>query len=290
MLLLFLNNNVLLATGDSLRLKIEQVARSIDGKVGVAMLHLNTKDTLTLHGTGHFPMQSVYKFPLAITVLNLVDQGKLSLEQKIHISKEDVHSYMWSPMGKKYPEGGVDLTLREVLQYTVSHSDNNACDILFRLLGGAGVVERYVHALGIKDIAIANTEEELHQEWDVQFANWATPVAMVRLLEISFRSEVLSKQSRDILWTWMVEASTGPKRIKAGLPAGTIVAHRPGTSGVSNGVMAATNDIGIVTLPDGKQVAVAVFVTNSKEPMPANEKVIAKITGLIYDHYRGAGQ
>ena len=81
-------------------------------------------------------MQSVYKYPLALAILNQVDKGIFSLEQKIHIKKEDLLPDTWSPLRKKYPDGNADITLDELLNITVSQSDNNGCDILFRLIGG----------------------------------------------------------------------------------------------------------------------------------------------------------
>ena len=140
-----------------LRNKIEQITKGKNAKVGVAVLDLKGKDTLTINGTGHFPMQSVFKFHLALAVLNQVDKGKFSLNQKIFVKKSELKPNWWSPLRDKYPNGDVNLPLSELLSFTVSQSDNNGCDILFKLLGGPKKVHDYIHSLGIKDVAILTT-------------------------------------------------------------------------------------------------------------------------------------
>jgi beta-lactamase class A/beta-lactamase class A VEB len=253
--------------------------------VELAIAGLEDNFSLTVNPNKRFPMQSVYKFPLALAVLDQVDKGKLSLERKIHVTKADLRADTWSPLRDAYPEG-VDISLSDLLGYTVSKSDNNGCDILFRLLGGTKNVESYIRSLGIKDIAIAATEEEMAQAWDVQFTNWSKPPAMLRLLTDSYRGKYLSKSSRDFLWKIMAETTTAPHRIKGLLPEGIIVAHKTGTSGTNDkGVTAATNDAGIVTLPNGKHFAIVVFVSNTTDNEKTRDGVIAQITKMVWDYY-----
>jgi hypothetical protein len=156
-------------------------------------------------------MQSVYKFPLALAVLHEVDRGKLSLQRQVRLTPRDLLPDTWSPLREKYPQGNVDVTLEEVLRYTVSLSDNNGCDVLLRLLGGTRAVDRYVRSLGVEGIAIAATEEEMHRGWDVQFTNWCQPVAMLSLLGGFYRQKHLSKASTATLWKMMVETPHRPQ-------------------------------------------------------------------------------
>lgn len=269
----------------SLRADLEQIVNSADARVGIALLHLENRDTLSIHGRQHFPMQSVYKFPLAMAVLSEVDKGKLSLDQKVHIHKEDMLPNTWSPMAKKYPQGNADVPLSELVMSTVSLSDNNTCDMLFRMLGGPKNIERYIHALGVKNIAIVATEEEMHRDWNVQFTNWCEPIAMVQLLDIFYKQKALSKVSTEYLWKWMVETPTGMHRLKERLPAGTVVAHKTGTDGPNaEGVIGAINDAGIITLPNGKHIALVVYISRTKDEKKA-EDTIARIARACYEYY-----
>ena len=135
-------------------------------------------------------------------------------------------------------------------------------------------------------MAIATTEEEMHGDWNVQFSNWSEPVAMVQLLQLVHEDEVLSPSSNDFLLKLMTETTTGPNRIKGLLPKDAKVAHKTGTSGPNEeGVTAAINDAGIVTLPNGKHYAIAVFMLNSKSDPKKLEAVIAAIAMHAWDHY-----
>ncbi len=208
------------------------------------------------------------------------------MSQSIHIEKKDLLPNTWSPLREKYPEGNVDIPLIEVIGYTVSQSDNNGCDILFRLLGGTKNVEDNIRSLGIADIAIAGTEEEMHSDWKVQFTNWCKPTTMVQLLELLYQKKTLSDTCNSCLWKFMVETTTGPNRLKGLLPIGTIIAHKTGSSGKNeSGLTAAVNDVGIIILPNGQHIAIAVFVSNTTKDDKISEKVIADISRATYDFY-----
>jgi beta-lactamase class A len=270
----------------SLRKQIEQLLAKKNARVGVSFSGIEKKDTLTINGSSHFPLQSVFKFPIALKVLHVVDQKKLSLDQKIYIRKSDLLPDTWSPLRDKYPDGNVKIPLAEIIRFMVSESDNNACDILLRLVGGAKTVNDYIHELGIKNIAIRYNEEEMHREWNVQFSNWTTPVATTRLLKLFYDGKILSAKSYDFLWKVMCETSTGKERIKGQLPTVTLVAHKTGTSGTNaQGITAAINDIGIVRLPNGNHFVISVYVSNSKENTQTNEKIISDISKLVWDYF-----
>ena len=93
----------------------------------------------------------------------------------------------------------------------------------------------------------------------------------------------LTPEHTQLLLGWLKDTPTGPHRIKEELPAGTIVMHKTGLSGSANGLTYATNDIGLITLPDGRRLAIAVFVTDSKADDPTRDAVIARIAKAAYD-------
>ena len=274
------------AQTENLRNQLESFIKTKKADIGVAILGIESGDTLTIGNEKHYPMQSVYKFHLALAVLNQVDKGKLSLSQKIFITHLDLLPNTWSPLREKYPEANVEIPLSEILSYTISQSDNNGCDILFRLVGGTKKVHKYIHKLGMKNVAIKGTEAEMHKDWQVQFTNWATPLSVVQLLHTFYSKNILSKTSFDFLWKAMVETKTGPKRIKGLLPEGTIVAHKTGYSGANKeGLTSAINDVGIVQLPNGQHFAIAVFVSNTKENLDTTEGIIAEITNKTWNYF-----
>lgn len=265
-----------------LRDRIEQISHAAQGRVGMSAAVIETGKSVSLNGNQHFPMLSVYKFPIAMAVLAQVDQGKLNLDQKIRVETSDI-----VPGSRILDENsqGVEFTLTELLKYMVSESDNTACDVLLRLIGEPKIVTQYLQGLGIDDIVVANTEKELGQDPAVQYRNDATPDATVVLLRAFHEGEGLSESSQALLRRWMTETTTGLERIKGLLPEGTVVAHKTGTSSTVNGVTAATNDVGFVTLPSGQHLAIAVFVSDSKASDVIREEVIAKVTKAAWDEW-----
>jgi beta-lactamase class A len=268
----------------ALEREIAAIVGRSDGKVGVAVRDLQGGARVMVNATDPFPMQSVYKFPVALAVMQRVDRRELSLGQVVHIERRYLLPDTWSPIRDAHPDSDVDLTLADLLRFVVSQSDNNGCDALFRLMGGTGVVDHSVRSLGIRGISIAATEEEMHRDWEVQFRNWAHPAALADLLARFDGAGVLSEASRAFLWKLMVDTTTGPTRLKGRLPPHVVVAHKTGTSGKNEqGISAAVNDIGILVLPSGRRIAVAVLVSGAKAADEASERVIADIARAVVD-------
>lgn len=274
------------ATGiDSLRKELQQIAAGFKGTIGFALKHTGNGDTLTLNGAGHYPMQSVFKFPLSMAVLHASEEGRFSTDEKYKLTKADLLPGTWSPIRDAYPKGA-ELSLKEIMEYTVSQSDNNGCDFMFRLLGGPRYVNDYIHSLGIKDMAIVATEEEMHRDWETQFTNWSTPFAMVQVFEKFYRGNVLTEANRDLLWQMLRETTTGPRRLKGRLPEGTVVGHKTGSSGTNDkGITAAVNDAGVIILPDGQALILAVFTGNTSEKSEVCEDAIAAMSKAAWDYY-----
>lgn len=273
---------------DLLKQTIQQLLVQKNAVVGVSIVGNHGKEECSINGDKHFPMQSVFKFHIALAILNEVDKGVLSLDQQIPVTKSDLLPNTWSPLREKYPNGNVNIPLSEILEYSVQQSDNNGCDMLLRLIGGPKKVEAYIHGIGVKNVAIEANEAEMHRDWKVQFNNWTTPKAASYLLKLFYERKILSEKSHNYLWKLMSETATGMNRIKGQLPEGTIVAHKTGTSDTNEqGVTAAVNDIGIVRLPGGDAFFICIFVSNSKENMETNEKIIAAISKLACDYFKG---
>lgn len=275
---------------ETLKIQIADILSSKNATVGVAINGWETKDSLSINGQGHFPMQSVFKFPIALAILAEVDKGNLSLEQNIEIKKSQLLPGLWSPLRKKYPEGGT-IALEEIIRYTVALSDNAGCDALLRLLGGPQALEDYFFQLGFKDFEVKINEEVMQNNWELQFQNWTTPKEANRILAAFWENKgnLLSKESHDFIWGVMKGTKTGAKRIRGHLPKATVVAHKTGWSGAhkETGITAAVNNIGLVFLPNGKHFAISVFVTDSSEDLDTNEKIIADVSKAAWDYFMG---
>lgn len=277
---------VLSAQSGDLQSGLNHYISQFKADVGIAAKNFSTGEVIILNGEKCYPMQSVYKFPLALVVLDMVDKGDFSLEQMITISKDELLTDTWSPLREKYGQNDVSVSLAEILEYTVSYSDNNGCDILFRLIGGTKVAHEYFKVLGIENLNIVATEAEMHADWDVQFQNCSTPATMLAVLEKYYSGELLSIASYDFLWKIMSAKKFGLKRIQGELPEDVIVAHKTGTSGTNEaGIAAATNDAGVIVSSGGEAIGIVVYVSNSTEQIEVREKIIATVSRMIWDEF-----
>ncbi len=327
----------------ALEAQIATIAEMAKGKVGVAAVMLDTGDAALLNGDERFPMQSVYKLPISMAIHDQVRVGKLELDEKVGVTKEDfVRPGMRSPLRDANPNGG-EFTIRELSQLSIVESDGTASDVLMRVAGGPQPIQDYLTQIGIDGVRVVNTEKEIGRDWQTQYANFATPIQAAELLRWLDRAAwdanandtpasgtnrsvstgngsdrgsqpaLPSNTTRDakpvgpavggdranantttgttddalteyqLLLKFMADSNPGAKRLKGELPPGTYVAHKTGTSGTQNGITAATNDIGIIRFPNGKRVAIAVFVSDSPADEKTREAVIAKIAKAVWD-------
>ncbi len=272
-------------TNDELRQKINQIIATKKATVGISIKGIEDKDTLSINGNLEAPMMSVFKFHIALTVLNQVDKGKLSLNQKVFIKKEDLLPDTWSLMRDEFPNGNMYLTLDQLLRYTVSHSDNNGCDILLNRIGGTDIVQKFINNRGIKDFTIKVNEQQM-SNWDNLYLNTTTPLATTQLLEQFYKGKILKKESTKYLYQIMVETSRGVTWMKAGFPENTELAHRTGMSGTNeNNLRVAMNDVGIVKLPNGKHLILSIYLKNITEEREETEKIIRDIAKVTWDYY-----
>ena len=230
------------------------------------------------------PMQSVFKYHIALAVLDLVDQGKLSLDQKVFIKKSELLPNTWSPIREKNPEGNFEMPISELIEYSVAMSDNVGCDVLLRLIGGPKVVHDFLISKGAKDTQIVYNEEIMQSAWKNQYENYTTMKSATRLLKDFYKGKILSKKSTEFLLAVMYRTSTGLNKIVEQLPKYAKVAHKTGSSGKNDaGLTGAENDIAIITLPNGKTYAIAIFVSDSTESYDVNCKMISDISKVVFE-------
>ncbi len=278
-----------------LHTRIARIAADAQGTVSVACLLPGTALDCDLHPHNHSPMQSMFKYPLALTVLHLADTGKLlpaqrpgesmstTLDRTVRFLPEDRIAHTYSPLQDRYPNANVDVPLRELIRLAAGESDNAATETLLRIIGGPAVVESYVHSLGIAGFQLQDGEKALARDATAQYRNWIEPAAAVQLLERLVDNPPLSAEANAFLVQTLTASMTGAHRLRAGLPAGTVLAHKTGTSGEHNGKAEATNDIGLITLPDGRRLAIAILVMDARADEATRDSVIARIGRAVYD-------
>ncbi|HEY1096563.1 MAG TPA: class A beta-lactamase [Alphaproteobacteria bacterium] len=294
----------------------EKIIAKHQGRVGVCIQ--DGDDLACVKGHEIFSLQSTTKLLTAMAVMDQVDQKKLTISDKITIHKKDL-SVSIQPIAEKVGKDGYTTTIGDLVKRAVVDSDSTANDVLVAKIGGPQAVQSFLNRKEIEHINVNRDERHLQSEtigltWIPEFADpiifskaiksvpvekrdmayriyqtdtrdTAMPRAMGILLDRFAKGDLLSETSTDYLLNIMRETKTGPNRLKAGLPQGWTLAHKTGTSGTWKNVTAATNDIGIITTPDGKNIAIAVFVGDSTESEAAREKIIADLARATAEFY-----
>ena len=280
---LLCNLNLCLGQTPELKKEIEIIVGGKDLKFGFALYDFSTGKSISINGNDKYPMQSVFKFPIGVALLDCVSRGEFSLSDSVTLTKADLLPDLWSPIRERWPEG-VRLPLVSVMTYMVAHSDNSATDFLIHKIGGVARIQDIVNRLGAKKINIRNTEAEIQGSWSVQFDNWTTPNAMVDFLRLMNDGKLLDKANTAVLWEIMSSASSGS--VNRLVPKTVTFARKTGYSGVnSQGIIAAQNDVGIIEFEDGRRVAYAIFLTDSTLGTDAGYDILAQIGKAIWKAY-----
>jgi beta-lactamase class A len=279
----------------TLEATLEAIAAEAGGDVGVAAIHLESGRRASRNGDVRLPMASVYKLPIALEVLRQVDLGTLSLEDSITIRPDEfvggAGRLTASARGRP-----VTATVGRLFAFMLTESDNTASDALLRAIGGPGAARRRLAELGIEGVDVSRYEAEIFAEArirggataagdsarggdPVDARDTATAEGLAELLAVVFEGAGLGAGSHALLLERLAATTMGPGRIKGALPPETAVAHKTGTFGT------VVNDVGIVTLPDGNHVAIAVLTRSAGAGLAQRERAIARMARAVYDAF-----
>lgn len=298
-----------------LQRRLEEIAAVLAGDVGISAIDLSTGGQVSVHGSRAFPMASTVKVAIAATYMAEIDAGHRTLatiipvDYRLRLRADGITAFA--------PHDGVSLSAANLIELMLTRSDNTATDVLLADLGGPETVEKWLelnHLTGMRvDRTIAqlllarrgarvaknSTEAEALRRWepvtpgsvgenddervtgsmltfDQDPRDTATPDGFAIFLKRLYRGELIKPASRDFLFDVMRRCITGSNRIKGLLPAGTTVEHKTGTFATI------TDDVGFVTLPDGRRIVVTVFTRGGNGPRAS---IIARASRAIYDSF-----
>ena len=256
-----------------------------DARIGIAVI-INGKDTVSVNGERDFPMMSVSKFPLALTIAHWIDAHGMSLNDSITFSETALKENTYSPMLKRYGKNHNIMSIRELLEWSLVESDNNAADILLNYIGGTSGVTSIMRQIGFSDeIVIGASEDDMHRDPYLSYLNRTTPLAMAQLFD-RFNSEnrKISQTYYDIS-AMLEQCRTGLDRLAEPLlTTNATIGHKTGTGfPTPEGRISAINDCGYVNMPNGMRYSIAVFVADSGYDMAATSAIIADISKIVWE-------
>lgn len=238
----------------SLERRLAALANENPGEYGIAAMDLQTGALVSINGDEPFPMASTMKIAVAAAYLEQVDAGWRSLDDRIGNS-----------------------SARTLMDLMITRSSNSATDQLIASLGGPVAIDTWLRRHQLSGIRVdrniaglLSARRDLHDIRDS-----STPEAMLGLLRLIDSGNALRPASRALLLDMMRRCRTGSNRIRGLLPPNVTVENKTGTL---NGY---TGDVGFLTMPDGRRIAVAFFARGGTN-RPA---VISSAARAIYDSF-----
>jgi beta-lactamase class A len=288
--------------------RVEAIAEPLVGRLGYSAQRLDGGPVFALHADERFPMASIFKIPIVLAALRRVQAGDLALDDIVEVPPDKF--VMSEVISVTFIHPGVSLSFANLIEVMITHSDNTATDMVQEVAGGPGAVTAFLKEIGIDGMTVDRNTAGFMRDFygfesgleniaqAVKFSmsdpvaanapkpafeadprDQSTPAAMMTLLTMLARGEVLTPDLTAFILGVMSRTSTGPGRIRGLLPRGTPVAHKTGTIG---GV---ANDAGFVTLPDGGRMVLAVFTKSSSTPVADRDRAIAETARVLYDHF-----
>ena len=271
--------------GSSMEAMVAQLAEGSKGRIGVAAIDLSTGQEISILGDQRFPMASTSKIAIAATFMEGVEQGKWSLSSEFPLMIP-VSSSPFSTSRAPVRAGNY-MPASELIELMITRSSNPATDALIAAVGGTHVVNDWARRAGIEDFnlsrdiaTLVRDDGEHDPAVHIDTRDSATPRAMVQLLAGIYQGKWLNANSRRVIIGAMERCVTGKRRIPALMPGSVTVAHKTGS--LNN----TSSDIGILTAPDGRAIAVAIYVTGQGTRLN-REGRIASIARAVYDGYEG---
>lgn len=300
---------------------IHEQWRQFPGKTGIAVLKIDGGGSAGKRMNELFPQQSVSKMWVAMTILDLVDQGKLSLNQTVRITPNDLTLFNQPIEARVRNEGYVDEPIVNLMNIAITASDNAANDSLLRTAGGPDAVRAFIAKRGLGRIRFGPGERIMQSEtagmtWRQEYStsnkfkqarallsydkrkealdryladpvDGASPDAIANALARLVRGELLSPSSTSVLLNLMRQVKSGPNRLKAGVPADWSFMHKTGTGQDLPPISTGYNDIGIMTAPDGARYAVVVMMSDTTATIPQRMQFMQSISsGVAVFHNR----
>ncbi|MBO4965799.1 MAG: class A beta-lactamase [Muribaculaceae bacterium] len=269
---------------DELKRNIEKVANEYDGRIGVALI-TSEGDTVEIN-VGKYPLMSVFKVHQAVALLHEMESKGLSADSIVRIPRNELNAETWSPMMKDHPEDTIVLSVRDLLRYTLTQSDNNASNYLFRHFTDVASTDRFIATVIPREsFRISVTEEDMWREHKRSLENYSTPLGVAILLDKLYTDSIIGADNQDFICQTLRQCTTGTDRIvkpllgKKGVTAG----HKTGSGYRENGILMAHNDAAFITLPDGKHYTLVVLVSDFRGDEEKAAEAIANISAIVWN-------
>jgi beta-lactamase class A len=303
-----------------LEAEIQEAWRAFPGRTGVAVKRIDGEWLIGKRQSELFPQQSVSKMWVALTILDQVDRGQVKLDQMVRITRDDLTLFHQPIRARVIANGEINESVQSLLEQSILTSDCTANDSLLRTAGGSAAVRRFIASKSLGQIRFGPGERLLQSEvaglvWQQSYSlgnaffsardalpydrrkaaldrylndpvDGASPEAIVKALDRLAKGELLSPASTRLLLGMMERVTSGPNRLRAGVPSNWRFGHKTGTGQILSPVATGYNDIGIMTAPDGTRYAIAVMMADTTASVPQRMEMMQAVSRAIANWHR----
>ncbi|KGM35378.1 class A beta-lactamase [Inquilinus limosus] len=264
-------------SGGDAAARLAELERAHGGRLGVAALNLATGARIGYRADERFLLCSTFKALAAAFVLARVDRKQERLDRRIAFSRKDIVAGVSDVTKPRV--GGAGMTVAELCDAAVTHSDNTAGNLLLASFGGPAGLTAFLRSLGDEASRLDRIEPELNAyAGPGDPRDTTTPAAVLETLRKLLFGDALSAASRHRLAAWLITNKTGDARLRAGFPAGWLVGDKTGTGGNPEG---STNDIAVAWPVDRGPVLVAAYCELPSLTFEQRNPVVAEIGGIV---------
>ena len=284
LLLLFLPIVSLRGQEKTLAARLMPLIRGHQGKVAVAVKHLDTGESFYEAEDEEMPTASLIKFMIMFEVYLQVSEGKVKLEDKLTLKKADM--VPGSGILTYHFSEGATFSLRDATRLMIVYSDNTATNMVLDHIGLASTNKR-MDTWGFPKTRLnakvfLGSKTSLDPERTKKFGLGSTTARETLLmLEKVHDGKVVSREVCKEMLGHMKKCDDKLK-LKRFLPANIEVAHKSGT------VSEARTDAGILYLPAGP-VAVCVLTAHNADKSYKDDNVanvlIGRVAQQVVEHY-----
>ncbi|WP_326523769.1 serine hydrolase [Sphingomonas sp.] len=303
---------------------IDALRNAFDGLAGISVRSVDDGWTVdSADADRRLPQQSVSKLWVAMTVLDQIDSGRLTLDTPVTIRREDLTLFHQPIAALVTKEGVYTTTVRELLTRAMTQSDNTANDSLARTAGGPAAVRSFLARKGLSEIRFGpgerllqagtagltwrqdmamgrafeaaraklppNVRRTAYQSYIADPPDGAAPSAITAALARLKRGQVLSPQSTAYLLGIMESSKTGKFRLRGAVPPGWSFGHKTGTGQNLLSRTAGYNDVGLLTAPDGRSYAIAVMIGDTAKTVQARQELMQAVVANIVATHKATG-
>ncbi|MFI6927088.1 class A beta-lactamase [Nonomuraea spiralis] len=256
---------------------------SYRGRIGAYAIDTGTGKTLSYRGGELFPSRSTFKAILCgaiLTKARTTDPGLL--QRTLHWTAQEVVAN--SPITELPENVKNGMTVDRLCHAAITVSDNTAGNVLLKQIGGPAGLTRYYRSLGDPVGRLDRWEPELNDWKPGEKRDTVKPAFMARSLSKLTVGDTLEPKDRQRLNEWLRASTTGPERIRKGLPSTWIVGDKTGGAA---GAYAPGSDIAVAWPPTGAPLIIAVYTNRDDPAATMDDSVIAKTATFLA---RGLGR